>query len=158
VRVAILAIASGSVLFAQTAAATANQQLNFCKHLLLQMAGIGRPSEETARRQTALVAMSGLSASDANILLGASASLEAPLAAPNRQASALAALGTNASNADNQSLATLNQSVQQLLTSAANALLTSLSPDGVQRLSAIAARQPSRRRSVTSPTERTDQQ
>ncbi|HEY1219990.1 MAG: hypothetical protein ABSE42_00610 [Bryobacteraceae bacterium] len=60
----------------------------------------------------------------------------------NQQAAAIVALGPSAAATDTQNLAVLDQNAQQLLTSAAAGLLADLSVNGVQRLSAVAAKQP----------------
>lgn len=127
---------------AQTLTATSTQQANFTKHLLLQMAGIGRPSEETARRQTAFVQLSGITSSDAALVMSAAASLAAAVAPINQQAAAIGSLGSGATTSDKLNLANLNQQAQQLTANAAASLLSAVSADGLQRLSAIAAKQP----------------
>jgi hypothetical protein len=139
---AILAAAFAGIAFGQTVAPTPSQQANFCRHVLLQMAGIGRPTDETSRRQAAFVDRSGLAPSDASVLLSASASLAVAMAPINQQAAAIIALGPSATATDGENLTLFNQRAQQLLTNATAGLLSSLSADGVQRLSAIAAKQP----------------
>lgn len=138
----VLAIAFAGLLSGQTVTATASQRANLCRHVLLQMAGMGRPAEETARRQAAFISMSGLTPPDAKILLSASAALASAMAPINQQAAAIVALGPSAAATDTQNLAVLDQNAQQLLTSAAAGLLADLSVNGVQRLSAVAAKQP----------------
>lgn len=128
--------------FGQQPAATYTQQMGFCRQLILQIAGIGRPAEETGRREAAFLKQAGLSATDAQVLHSAAMNLSSALSPLNQQASAITASGGPLSATDKQALDSINQAVQTAVTTAATDLLAALSADGVNRLSAIAAKQP----------------
>jgi hypothetical protein len=138
----LLAAVSIGGAFAQNPVAPTAGQMNFLTHLIRQMAGVGRPTEQTARRQHAFITMSGLGPQDATILVASAAAYYAAVNPLYQQVSAIIAKGSDLTPADKSTVISLNSQADKLTQNTTLAFYGKISPQATRQLLAIAARDP----------------